>query len=81
MKELFLPCECGSEILRVVYDEEDKEYYFSFYSIGHTKNNPLIYKLKMIWRIITKGSPYEDNIILNLNECEKLVNFLDERNK
>jgi hypothetical protein len=71
---LYLDCDCRSEILRIEKDEEFHEYYMSIYRNGHRAG--LLYRLKLIWQIITTGEPYVDDICLNQEEIDKMIEFL-----
>ena len=73
---LYLDCDCRSEILRIEKDEEFHEYYVSIYRNGNRSS--LLYKLKLIWHIITTGEPYVDDICLKQEEIDKMVQFLNK---
>jgi hypothetical protein len=70
---LYLDCDCRSEVLRIEKDEECNEYYMSIYRNGHRSG--LLYRLKLIWQVITTGEPYVDDICLNQEETDKMCNF------
>lgn len=57
--ETMIFCDCGHEAIRLEYDE--KLVYFSFWKFGQRPYS----RLQMIWRILTKGSPYGDQLVLN----------------
>lgn len=69
-------CECGSEVLQLVYDEEFKQLDVSIYSL-HNKLS-FIQKLKHCWKVLTTGEPYSDQLILNQQSIADIVDFLIE---
>jgi hypothetical protein len=80
---IFIECQCGSEMLnleRVEFGDEDTpkdiSICISFYRYGHNAHYSWEWRLKYIWWIITKGHPYADSIVLNEKEQNKLVEFL-----
>lgn len=77
MKEIYINCECGTEILRIEYDEQDEFYYLSIYKLD--KEHSLRNKLRYIWKIIKIGEPYEDQIVITKKQISKLSNFLKEK--
>jgi hypothetical protein len=71
-----------SEILRIEKDEKHNEYDVSFYSHGHNgKSGGLLHRLRLIWKIITTGVPYGDDICLSQEEIDKMIKFLNEVKK
>ena len=79
VNKILIECDCHTHLLQVVYDEEDQEVYVSLFSLG--KNGPrysIFDKLRHIWEIIKTGNPYKDQICLNLDEINKLYEFLKQ---
>jgi hypothetical protein len=56
MKEIYIQCDCGAEILRIEHESEDKQYYISIYKLKGIYS--IFNKLRWIWRIIRLGEPY-----------------------
>lgn len=77
LHEKYLTCACFGEALHLVYDEEDKELYLSIYEPRGSKPS-WRWRLKYIWRILTKGTPYHDELILNQVQTHELVTWLQE---
>lgn len=75
-KELFLKCSCSSEGLQVVVDKEYGDYYVSFWQQGHGIKLPFLFRLKYAWKLLTKGLPYGDDVILTKKDVNKLIKFL-----
>jgi hypothetical protein len=78
MKEEFIKCSCGAEIIQVSYDSEWDGLDMSFFKYGHESKYNLAYKLRLIWTILTKGHPYSDNVVLDEEGRKKLIDFLIE---
>ena len=76
-KTIFIDCDCHTHLLQVIRDSDMPCFDVSYYCHGRTGNKfGLWWKLKLIWRIITKGTAYGDDIILNDAEARKLIRFL-----
>lgn len=73
-----LPCVCDHAILRVEYDKNDKQLIVMCYVSPAHNHIPLWDKVKMIWRIITKGDIGVWDVILSENDFVKLKNKLDD---
>jgi hypothetical protein len=69
------------EILNVEYNNEAsfKEFYLAMYTYGANSDRKVSwkYRLKTIWRIITKGTPYSDQIVISEEEATRLVEFFN----
>ena len=71
---LYVTCDCYSEVLKVATDEDcPGDAFFSIYKSG---SRSFTNRLRMLWKVITTGEPYEDEIILNIKEIRKLIKFL-----
>lgn len=66
-KELFLSCECGSEILKVEKYQGEDEYYLTVYSYLSTK-----YTFFERLCILFGGKVRTSDIVLSKKEFEKL---------
>jgi len=75
MKEIYIRCDCTTEVMRIEYDEEEKQYYISIYEYK-TSKYPIRQKLKWIWRIFRFGTPYGDQIVVSKEKMDKLKEFL-----
>ena len=76
-KDLFLYCECNSEILVLSPNIEDKEIYCSIYRYRYLKPG-LKHRLHHCWHILKTGSPYEDEIILSKKDAKQLKDYLEK---
>lgn len=74
MKEEFIPCDCGLEVLRLTYDPDDLDFGLNV-SILEKGGIPWRDKLRWIWQIIRHGSPFSDAILLNNDGVTKLIDF------
>lgn len=80
LKETFIHCDCGNEILRLNYwvdDEDDGEFYLSMYAQCKPATS-IRDKCRWIWRILTRGTPFEDEICLDRAQVETVVEFCTE---
>lgn len=73
MKKEMIQCNCGSEALVLEYD--DGLVYLSIWERGFPKR-PFWNKVRMIWRIIRRGTPYGDQMVLSADECLELERAL-----
>ena len=73
--ELFQVCDCGCEVLRVSIEDYSEEYVdvmlsiYSFDPVRSWKN-----RLRYIWRILTTGKPFGDQVIISSEKAEQLCN-------
>jgi hypothetical protein len=79
LKEIFIHCDCGNEVLRLCYwtDDMPEDLYLSMYD----QCKPAITirdKWRWIWRILTRGTPFEDEICLDRAQVEKAIEFCTE---
>ena len=78
-KKAYFHCGCGGEMI-VIEVDKDPDFPFvqlAFYDLGH-QGNLLSWKhrLRCIWRVLTKGTPYSDMVILYPGEWEKFRQFI-----
>lgn len=73
--EIYIPCDCSAEILRIEFDNENKQYYLSIYEYKSNKY-PISQKLRWIWRIIRYGTPYGDQVVINQEKAQKIGKWL-----
>ena len=71
----YIGCECGSEVLRIDYDDECKVFYIMIYKLKGKIS--LRHKLHHIWHIIKDGEPYGDQIVLRKNSALELKEYLE----
>jgi hypothetical protein len=62
--------------MRVEYDPEFGETFISMWS--RPTSHPWLTRLRHIWKILTGGEPFEDEIILNRECMLKLSKYLTE---
>ena len=73
----YVECDCGCSILRMEYDSEYNQFYFSILEVrGKT---PLRYKLRVLWKVFKDGTPYGDQLVFEHNTAEKIKNFIDSK--
>lgn len=76
MKEQYFKCSCSSEILRVSHDEELGLTEFSVWEMQNSHKAGWRQRLRWCWRILTEGSPYGDQVILEKEGVANLVDYL-----
>lgn len=54
----------------------DQSYELAFFGYGHVRTRSFWNKLKQCFRLMKKGTPYADMVILNKAEALKLANFI-----
>lgn len=78
-------CTCGCDALVIEFPEWEEEDWeeFDYCNISIWKDwshhETLWGKLKMIWRILTIGYPYTDNVCLNREQFNKLKEFVQSK--
>lgn len=78
-KEKFFKCDCGCGALCVDYDNpEDKEFYFSIFTLGFNRDYSWGHRLRHIWNILRHGHPYTDCIVLNKKTTKQLRDHLSK---
>lgn len=71
----YLECACYyCRLMRVEYDSEFGETFISMWS--RPTSFPWLTRLRHIWKILTGGEPFEDEIILNRECMVKLSEYL-----
>lgn len=76
MNDHYFKCSCSNEILHVSYDNEIKTTEFSIYEMQNTPKASWRQKLRWCWRILIKGSPYGDQVILEKSQITNLIEYL-----
>lgn len=77
--ERFVRCDCYHHAMCVNVDKDDSQVYVSQWSYGRGNELDWREQLRYIWRIISKGKPYEDEIVLSFKEAHDLGKFLTEQ--
>lgn len=88
-KDYFLETSCAGEIIRLSEwwdqrnDKDERDGYFwtccfSIYNNMFSGEAPLTHQLRHIWRIITTGHPWKDEIVLDIKTAKILRDKLVE---
>lgn len=75
VSEFYIRCDCGSEVLSLLYDSEIKMLELAVYS-----NSPFMslwQKIRYCWHLFVYGRPYNDQIMINKNQIQNLIKFLN----
>lgn len=76
--DVYVPCTCGSEVLRVFYNEEWDEFEVSIYELPQDMTwRSWKYKLRQIWRILKHGRPYGDQVVPSRDSMRNLQIMLN----
>jgi hypothetical protein len=79
MKGEFFSCNCGHHAISVTIDKP--LVYIALWCIGFTGIKYSLWeKIKMCYYIFKKGHPYDDAIVLNKDDTNKLINLLNKIN-
>ena len=70
--EIFISCDCGSEILKVEYWEEDSSYCFITF-----RHSPLKYSLWRRLKFLLRGIVEYNEIILGESQINELRTFIN----
>ena len=81
MDEIYVKCSCYGEGIYVKYEQEDKLYYLSFFSLGYRAGKlSIIDRIRWVWQIFKNGKPFDDQVVLNKNEAKNLADFIRSKN-
>lgn len=74
----YFPCNCGTELIAltawICNDEVDPEIFLSLFQRGAKERfGSWSWRLRHIWHILTKGTPFLDDVILNPDEAKRLA--------
>lgn len=73
----FVMCSCSSESVLIEKYAHENEIYLSLFGRGlNVKRYNLKDRLRHIWQILTKGSPYTDEIVLSRDSAKELASTL-----
>lgn len=71
---IYIECSCGTEVLRVQYDEELDTYDISMFSLH--KDYSWKHKIQQIWHILKTGEPYSDQMVVSRKELAELGMYM-----
>jgi hypothetical protein len=74
--EKFIVCDCHSEFLRLSYDEEIELFDVSVWTLQASSQPGWRMKLAWIWRILTKGSPYGDQLVIDKDKAKEISDYI-----
>lgn len=74
----FFKCSCHCCALQTTYFDDEPDIYFSIWEQGAKENHTLSFwqRLRWCWRVIRKGKPFEDQIILDNEQTIELYREL-----
>lgn len=77
-KTSFILCDCKSEVLVLEYDNEYDLMELSIYENLSSYSHKMSFwqRLRYVYRVLTKGRPYSDQIMLNQEQIKDLYSFL-----
>ena len=78
-KQINFKCGCGSEILNIEINDDfsadNPDIFLSMFKKYY--GDSFIGRIKQIFKILKTGNPYEDEMILNLDDLVKLKEFIE----
>lgn len=72
----FFICLCYGEGVRFSYWPDDKEMYLSLWKTRSYGKPCWRQRLRHIWKIIRDGEPWEDEVVLTVEEAKAMGKFL-----
>ena len=78
MEKEFFECDCSTHALHVAKFEDEPEFYFAIWHRGRVDKPQWSVRLKLIWKIISTGTPYGDEVVLSGNNAKKLIDFISK---
>lgn len=79
VNHFWIPCECGSEGLRIEKDDYDGDVYLALWHYG-SQDMSIAHKLRWIWRII-KNKPFRDHIVIDESRLPEIIVALEGMKK
>jgi hypothetical protein len=78
-KTSFILCDCKSEVLVSEYDNEYNLMELSIYENLSSYSHKMSFwqKLRYIYRVLVKGRPYSDQIVLTREQLKDLSSFIN----
>lgn len=74
-EDLFLTCACGTEGIRVTYDEYENEYIFILWT--HYYNELTLWqRIKEAWRVLMNWRNLSRETLLTEDDVKKLIKYL-----
>lgn len=81
-KTVYVDCDCRSHLIIASTWHEERAIIFGYFCHGRKGEQfPWWWRWKVAWRVLTKGTPYCDDISLTYKEARKLAKFLEEESK
>lgn len=74
---IFILCDCKSEVLLIDYDKEIGLADFAIYQ-SQSVRLPFWQKIRHIWHILIKGSPYSDQMVLTNKHLKEIKQFIEQ---
>ena len=74
----YITCQCKTEGLTLEVDPDLNMVFLSMFYIGRPGNMTFMQKLRLIWKIITCGHGYTDQLILAEPEVAQLIKILKQ---
>ncbi len=78
--ETYIQCMCFGEILHVSRDRDSGDIYFAAYAPRMCGKIPWKHRLQHIWRIMTVGYPWQDDIIMRKEDAVQFAEWLLDSN-
>jgi len=80
IKELFIKCDCHTEILNIERDDDVGMYYFCIYEVDKNKMD-WKQRFRYCWKVLTSGKAFNDQMVLSEQSMNELAEFNKQTNK
>lgn len=75
-KKEYITCTCGCSIVQLMKDKDSV--YLAIYEYRRNSNS-WWERLKYIWQYLRKGNKYDDQVVMTLQDAEKLAKFIQTK--
>ena len=79
-KSKFYKCACSGHAIQTVEYKDEPQLYISIWEQGSHCDNSLTFveRIRWCWRVLRKGKPFDDEVVLNPLTVEQLHKDLGE---
>lgn len=81
MSTKIVDCACFGEGLRVQWEQDDRDFYVSKWGYIPQGKPTWRYRIKVIWKVLTTGDPYHDELILHADDAKQLADWILDKAK
>lgn len=81
VKDFYIQCDCGSEHVFISpqdFDSLEEGLFLAILTTQYTTNTSFWQRLRYIWHILKYGTPYVDQVCLDLDKVKALSKYLSD---